>query len=288
MYSEETDGFYEYRLYGILIFTTDDNYIAYEVESGREKLFYNGRIISSDSEDIIEYMLDGDSLYLMRENEYIAGKVISCGENIFLYRVSSGTEPEKNDSSDIFDIERNPSQEYGQVDIFQQWADDNISSYHTTSETFTNNLLMDVLTNVELTDQDKTELYDLNSDMKQAVIDAVTFSTAASMSYYEMLFGGEGIAEQDESYRDIIDLLNSSYENSIAEAEQVEQDLHNALTEAFADGTIDIVEHQNILNYAKSYDEALSHGTGGQESGQDGTGQRNEMLLMFIRASALE
>ena len=44
--------------------------------------------------------------------------------------------------------------------------------------------------------------------MVQAVLSGITHSTASTMSYLEVLFGGEGVAENDPNYANIIASLN--------------------------------------------------------------------------------
>ena len=78
------------------------------------------------------------------------------------------------------------------------------------------------------------------------------------MSYWEMLFGGLDQAKQNPEYHNLIELLGTSYDESLAQAESIGQGMRDAMTSAFADGKISEEEYQNILNYMQSYNEAMA------------------------------
>ena len=158
---------------------------------------------------------------------------------------------------------------YTQVDSFRQALDDSVASYETASSTFSSTLFSDMLTNVKLTETDKANLQSLGNDMYSAVLEAITNSTAASESYWEALFGGEGVAEYDPAYQDIIDLTNQEYENAVANAKAIGEGLKNALTEAFKDDEIDDTEYQNILSYMQSYNDAIARAAAEVQSEED-------------------
>ena len=56
----------------------------------------------------------------------------------------------------------------------------------------------------------------------------------------------------------MIDLTNEAYEEAMANAESISQNMRSALTEAFADGEISPDEYQNILSYMRSYNDAIA------------------------------
>lgn len=147
---------------------------------------------------------------------------------------------------------------YSQVDSFTQAMNEAVQSYETASSTFSGTLLTDMLTHAQLTETDKAKLTQLGTDMFTAVQEAIANSTAASMSYWQTLFGGDGTAEYDPAYQQIIELTNQAYEDAIAQAEGISQGLRDAMSSAFADGEISEEEYQQILSYVQSYNDALA------------------------------
>ena len=158
---------------------------------------------------------------------------------------------------------------YTEVDAFREALDKSVTSYQTASSTFSSSLLSDMLTNAKLTEEDKTQLTNLGNDMFLAVQEAIQNSTAASMSYWNVLFGGEGEAETDPAYQNLINITNEAYEEAMANAESISQNLRNALTEAFSDGEISPKEYQNILSYMRSYNDAIAQAAAEAQSEED-------------------
>ena len=95
-FSEGSDGFGGYQLTGDLIVESDGEYSYYTLELENQVLFFDGNLIpnanSKEGEESIRYMLSGDELYLIQGNEYLSGKVISHGEDIFFYELDSAEE----------------------------------------------------------------------------------------------------------------------------------------------------------------------------------------------------
>ena len=147
---------------------------------------------------------------------------------------------------------------YTQVNSFKDALDQSVQSYQTASSTFSATLFQDMLTNAKLTDADIATLESLGQDMFLAVQGAISSSAAASMSYWNMLFGGEGEAEYDPAYQKIIELTNQAYEEAMAEAEGIGAGLRAAMTEAFADGEVSEEEYQKILAYMRAYNDAIA------------------------------
>lgn len=158
---------------------------------------------------------------------------------------------------------------YTEVDGFKTALDNAVSSYQTASTTFSATLFQDMLTNTKLTEADKQQLQQLGIDMYTAVQEAITNSTAASMSYWQTLFGGDGTAEYDPAYAQIIELTNQAYEDALAEASSISEGLRAAMTSAFADGQISNDEYQNILSYMRSYNDAIARAAAEAQSEED-------------------
>lgn len=158
---------------------------------------------------------------------------------------------------------------YTEVDGFKTALDNAVTSYQTASTTFSATLFQDMLTNTKLTEADKQQLQQLGIDMYTAVQEAITNSTAASMSYWQTLFGGDGTAEYDPAYAQIIELTNQAYEDALAEASSISEGLRAAMTSAFADGQISNDEYQNILSYMRSYNDAIARAEAEAQSEED-------------------
>lgn len=158
---------------------------------------------------------------------------------------------------------------YTEVDGFKTALDNAVKSYQTASTTFSATLFQDMLTNTKLTEADKQQLQQLGIDMYTAVQEAITNSTAASMSYWQTLFGGDGTAEYDPAYAQIIELTNQAYEDALAEASSISEGLRAAMTSAFADGQISNDEYQNILSYMRSYNDAIARAAAEAQSEED-------------------
>lgn len=158
---------------------------------------------------------------------------------------------------------------YSGVDDFKTAMNDAVTAYNTASSTFSSTLLTDMLTGVKLTDNDKATLESLGNDMYLAIQSAITNSTAASMSYWQVLFGGEGTAELDPAYQEIFNLTNEAYTNALAEAESISQGFRKALSSAFEDGTISDDEYQQILAYMRAYNDAMARAAAEAQSEED-------------------
>ena len=158
---------------------------------------------------------------------------------------------------------------YTEVDGFKTALDNAVTSYQTASSTFSSTMFQDMITNTKLTEADKQQLQQLGIDMYTAVQEAITNSTAASMSYWQTLFGGDGTAEYDPAYAQIIELTNQAYEDALAEASSISEGLRAAMTSAFADGQISNDEYQNILSYMRSYNDAIARAAAEAQSEED-------------------
>lgn len=158
---------------------------------------------------------------------------------------------------------------YEEVNEFSAAVDAAVESYKTASTEFSSELLTKMLTGATLTEPDKETLRNLGSDMHTALLEGITNSTAASMSYWEMLFGGEGVAEYDPEYQGIIDLTNTAYQNSIAEANAISQGFREALTSAFDDGEISEAEYAELLQWMQAYNDAMAKAAAEAQSEED-------------------
>lgn len=158
---------------------------------------------------------------------------------------------------------------YGEINTFSGAVDSAVESYQTASTQFSSDLLTLMLTQTQLTDDDKTRLQGLGTEMYTQLVSGITNATAATMSYWEMLFGGEGEAEYDPQYQDIIDLTNQSYLDALANAESISQGMRDALTSAFDDGTISQDEYAELQTWMQSYNDAMAQAATEAQSEED-------------------
>lgn len=176
---------------------------------------------------------------------------------------------------------------YSEVDNFTASMNDAVASYQTASSTFSGTLLTDMLTHAQLTDADKAKLTQLGNDMYTAVQEAIANSTAASKSYWQTLFGGDGRADYDPAYQQILALTNQAYEDAMGQAEEISQGMRDALTSAFADGQISEEEYQQILAYMRSYNDAIARAASEAKNEEDYI-QRQKWLHQAQTASEKE
>lgn len=158
---------------------------------------------------------------------------------------------------------------YEHVDSFKTALNDSVKAYQEASTTFSATLFQDMLTNTQLTEADKLKLETLGQDMFLAVQGAIASSAAASMGYWNTLFGGEGEAEFDPTYQRIFELTNQAYEDAKAEAEGIGQGLRDAMTAAFEDDEVSDEEYQKILNYMRAYNDAVARAAAEAQSEED-------------------
>lgn len=158
---------------------------------------------------------------------------------------------------------------YSEVDSFTASMNNAVASYQTASSTFSGTLLTDMLTHAQLTDADKAKLTQLGNDMYKSVQEAIANSTAASKSYWQTLFGGDGRAEYDPAYQQILALTDQAYEDAMGEAEEISFGMRVALGSAFADGQISEEEYQQILAYMRSYNDALARAASEAKNEED-------------------
>lgn len=175
---------------------------------------------------------------------------------------------------------------YTEVNTFKEALDNAVESYKTASTTFASDLLTSMLTGATLSETDKASLMSLGSDMHLALLEGITNSTAATMSYWEMLFGGEGVAEYDPQYRDIIDLTNTSYEAALSQAQTISQGFRDALTSAFDDSTISESEYAELQNWMQSYNDAMAAAAAEAQSEEDYV--QYQMLLHKAQTASFE
>lgn len=145
-----------------------------------------------------------------------------------------------------------------EINSFSDALNASVADYTAASQTFSGELMTAALTGAEITEADEERLRTLGQQMHSALIAGITNSTASTMSYWELLFGGEGAAEGNAEYRGIIDLTNQSYQEALTQAEGLSKGLRDALTSAFDDGTVSAEEYSEIQRWMQAYNDAMA------------------------------
>lgn len=145
-----------------------------------------------------------------------------------------------------------------EINGFNAALEESIQDYTAASQTFSGELLTAALTGAEITEADEERLRTLGQQIHSALLGGIATSTASTMSYWELLFGGEGTAEGNAEYRGIIDLTNQSYQEALAQAEGLSKGLRDALTSAFDDGTVSAEEYAEIQSWMQAYNDAMA------------------------------
>ena len=158
---------------------------------------------------------------------------------------------------------------YSQIDAFNSALRQSVTDYTTASQTFSGSLLSSMLTGTTLTDEEKKALQNLGQDMYTSLVEGIHNSTAASLSFLNFVFGGEDTAEYDPAYQELINLTNQSYQDALTTAENLSQNLRDALTSAFDDGTISPEEYAEIRGVIDGINEAMSKAAAEAQQKQD-------------------
>lgn len=147
---------------------------------------------------------------------------------------------------------------YAEVNAYSEALDTAVQSYTDASAAFTGDLMTKMLTGSTLSEEEKTKLKGLGTEMYTQVMAGVENATAATMSYWQMLFGGEGVAEYDESFQSVIDITNRSYQNIISGVKTTAEELGKAMDDAFKDGIVTGDEFSVMMEKMAKYEQAMA------------------------------
>ncbi|MCE5344523.1 MAG: phage tail tape measure protein, partial [Eubacteriales bacterium] len=150
-----------------------------------------------------------------------------------------------------------------EIDEYSTALDNSVTAYQKASTALSGDLLTAMLTGTTLTDADKARLQGYGTEMYTQLQTGIASSAAESMTFLEMLYGGEGEAELDPNYQNMIDVTNQSYQGAMAEAEARSLALRAAMTSAFADGIVTDDEYNDIVDYIKAYNKAMADAAAG-------------------------
>ena len=144
-----------------------------------------------------------------------------------------------------------------QVNAFNTAVGESVTKYKEASANLSGQLLTAMLSKTQLSEGDIANITNLAGQMHTAVIDALQNSNAASMSYWDVLFGTPSGDDVTSEYADIMNVSNSALDDAIINAEAIGRKVTESLTEAFEDG-ITPEEYNTILAYMREYNDAIA------------------------------
>lgn len=175
---------------------------------------------------------------------------------------------------------------YEDINAYNEALAGAMTSYSAASTTFSGQLTTAMLTGATLTESDRQQLQGLGTQMYESLMEGITYSTAATKGYWEMLFGGQEAAVEDPAFRRIYELTQSAYEDSVAEAERLSLGLREAMSSAFADGSVSEEEYSQLLDYMRSYNDAMARAAAEAQAEEDYVNA--EMMLHKAQSAGLD
>ena len=144
---------------------------------------------------------------------------------------------------------------------YQEALDKAVQSYQTASGELKADLLSDMLTNTELSDEEIANLEGLGEDMIQSVVDGIEANYSEIAQGITNAFGGEGTEGEDIDnpvWEQMAGLLEQGFEEDLARAEELSQQLRDAMTSAFKDGHLTSDEIANIQSIMDEQNQLLA------------------------------
>lgn len=136
-----------------------------------------------------------------------------------------------------------------------------ISDYESASSKLKESLLTSMLTGAALTESDIEYLHGLGDQMRQALIAGIDGSYSSAEETVALFADGEALRlSEDENgiWASVMDTLSYGYEQAISRAEALSAELRNAMTSAFADGSLTSEELDNFQNIINQQNELLA------------------------------
>ena len=135
------------------------------------------------------------------------------------------------------------------IEAYNSAVDTALGDYTEAGGALKEGLVSRLVTNATLTEDDIASLNALGDQMRQALIEGIDGSYSSAYETIELLGGIDAVeASTDENsiWHSVIDTLNYGYETAISQAQGLGQNLRDAMTEAFADGSLTNEEIDNI------------------------------------------
>lgn len=146
----------------------------------------------------------------------------------------------------------------GAYDEYRTAVDEASTAYQEASTALAEDLLTAYITGDTLSKDEQDNLIALGDEMGKALIKGIQGSYDASSEFLYDTFGGDGVAENDETYRDIIDVLFAGYEDSLGKAEEIGNGMRDAMFKAFEDGVVSSEEYRELQEWFEAYNQAMA------------------------------
>ena len=143
-----------------------------------------------------------------------------------------------------------------QVSAYTDALNQAVEDYGTASSTFKTNLITDMLTGVTLGDTEISNLESLGEQMIKSVQTGIENNYASVQQSITNTFGGEDT--ENPIWAEMMQVLEAGFANDVARAEELSQQLRDAMTSAFADGHLTGDEVANIQSIMDEQNELLA------------------------------
>jgi len=148
--------------------------------------------------------------------------------------------------------------ERAEIDSFKQALTEAVTAYEAASTDLAGKLLSGLITQKTFTQPEIDGMMSLGEQMSNHVLEGIRQSTAANMSYWEMLWGESYSDTSDPALQGIMEAERAIYDASIAEATQLGANLRQAIVDSLAgDGTISQDEYDKIRDGMDALNEAM-------------------------------
>lgn len=174
---------------------------------------------------------------------------------------------------------------YEKTDKYNTALEKSIEDYQEASSTFSSSLMTKMLTGAALKDDDITALNELGKKMNQSVLDGVANSAAAGMTYWEALFGGEGVAENNPEYQSIFDVMNAGYLEAQGKLAEIGEKLRGALLNA-AGKPLTPEEAAELKGYIEEYNAIMAEAAA--NAAEDERYANVQMMLRKAQTASLD
>ncbi len=148
--------------------------------------------------------------------------------------------------------------EYSEINKFYAALEVSVDDYTTAFGALTGKLIMASLIGENLTDEDISTIKRFGEDMHYHLVVGIENSTAASIAYAELLFGGAGKAEYDPDYQQIIGVKGFAFDELIQSVATLARELGELMDSVLKDKLVTGDECSTIAKILDSMNEMMA------------------------------
>ena len=174
---------------------------------------------------------------------------------------------------------------YEKVNSFQEALGQSVENYKTASSTFSSDLLSAVLTKTELSPDDIAKFESMGTQIYTTVLESINASSNAAAAFWSALYGGDEVSVNDPRFKEITDLLIEGRDSLTAQAETIQQKIHEAMLKGYEEG-FDEDDYDAILGYFREYNELVAKAQ--YQAAQEEQFVRQEMLLRKAQTAGID